>query len=283
MDSADELDQFYTKPDVARVCIKKLFEVVDESRRLIFIEPSSGCGSFSNNLSNCVSIDVDPKTDSAIRADFLNLSPADLPIRPESSVVVIGNPPFGKMANMAVKFFNHATFFGQIIAFIVPKTFKKESVKNRLNLNYHLIFEYEVPKRSFIFRNTEHNVPCVFQIWEKREEKRKISKPKENPYFVFVKQEGADFAIRRVGGRTGKVVRDFMSVSKSSHYFIKARRVTPNTLERLFSQMDFSSYIDSTAGIRSLSKAEILREAEFFITKQGISNVESKNQEPTQG
>lgn len=56
-------------------------------------------------------------------------------------VIVIGNPPFGFKASLAVKFFNKAASFADYIAFILPASFMKDSVKNQLDLGFKLVFE----------------------------------------------------------------------------------------------------------------------------------------------
>jgi hypothetical protein len=78
---------------------------------------------------------------------------------------VIGNPPFGKNASKAVRFFNQAALFARIIAFIVPRSFEKESIINRLNQNFHLIHVSQLPRNSFSFENIVVDVPCSFCVW----------------------------------------------------------------------------------------------------------------------
>ena len=36
-------------------------------------------------------------------------------------------------------------------------------------MKYHLLYEYELPKNSFFVGEKIHDVPCVFQIWEKKD------------------------------------------------------------------------------------------------------------------
>jgi hypothetical protein len=270
MELAVKFDQFYTKKEIALLCIEQMKKLIPEDRRLQYLEPSSGQGAFSLNLENCISVDIDPKTESAVCADFLSLSKSSLNLLSEDKVVAIGNPPFGRISSLAVKFFNKASEFADVIAFIVPRTFKKQSIKRRLNLYFHLIYEIDLPKKSFIFQGEEHDVPCSFQIWEKRKEKRDNSFEYESPYFTFVSPENADFAMRRVGGKTGQIVLDHSSVSRSSHYFIKAKKMPIDRLTNILSILDYSKYINSTAGVRSLSKAEIFFEFSEFIRINGV-------------
>ena len=83
--------------------------------------------------------------------------------------------------------------------------------------------ELSLPKDSFIFEDDAYDVPCVFQIWERRDEKReKIKTNIKSKYFEFVKKDDADFAMRRVGGLAGKVIIDFYDYKEPSHYYIKS-------------------------------------------------------------
>lgn len=264
MIKAVELDQFFTKPEIAKDCIDLLLKTVPINENFVFIEPSAGEGAFSSQINNCIAIDIDPKKPNTIKADFLLLKKEELTKNLSDSVVVIGNPPFGRISSLAVKFFNHATLFADTIAFIVPKTFQKESIKRRLNPYFYLIAEMTIPKKSFIFCGEEHNVPCVFQIWQKKEVPRDLSFKYESPYFSFVKKENADFALRRVGGKTGAIIWDYESVSPSSHYYIKANGITAEALARHLKMIDFSKYINSTVGVRSLSKYEIFFEFDRY-------------------
>jgi predicted RNA methylase len=260
-----KLDQFFTKPEIAKDCINLLYKTVSVSDETLFVEPSAGEGSFSLQIKNCISVDIDPKFEGVIKADFLKLKKEDITEKDRKSLIIIGNPPFGRISSLAVKFFNHATLFADTIAFIVPKTFQKQSIKRRLNPYYHLIAEQNIPKKSFTFCGQEHNVPCVFQIWQRKDQKRDLSFKYESPYFSFVKKENADFALRRVGGKTGTIIWDYNSVSPSSHYYIKANSISAESLARHINSIDFSKYINSTVGVRSLSKYEIFLEFDNYV------------------
>lgn len=259
---ASVLNQFYTNSKIAKYCIDLLKQNVPLEKRKYFLEPSAGTGSFSSELSNCISVDLDPKKPNIMKADFLILEKSDLFSSEKNSneICVIGNPPFGKNSSLAVKFFNHSTKFGDTIAFIVPKTFRKQSLHNKLNLNYWIILDIDLPKNSFIYENNEYNVPCCFQIWIKKDKKRKILKFKESNYLKFVNKKDADFAVRRVGGKTGKAYLDFEDCSEVSHYFFKliGGEIKLEDLILLINSIDFSKEANSTAGVRSLSKFEFL-------------------------
>lgn len=109
-------DQFYTKPEIVDICIKELSKVT--SIKDTYLEPSAGLGDFYNKLpAQKVGIDIDsPMFKPAV--NFLTYAQTNFS-------VVVGNPPFGKNSSLAIQFFNKAAEFARIIAFILPRTFKK--------------------------------------------------------------------------------------------------------------------------------------------------------------
>lgn len=245
-----KLDQYYTQLCVAKA-LYRVFKIYFDPSRFLMVEPSAGTGSFFRLLpKGSIGIDQDPKYPGIRTADFLTASlPTDRPI------AFIGNPPFGKNASMAVWFFNHAASQGRVIAFIVPKSFKKASIENRLDPAFHLIHEEEVSKNAFLFQGKPFNVPAVFQIWERRDQPRALRPTATtHPDFEFTTPDRADFAIQRVGTKAGRVHHDF-SMSPSSTYFIRAIR---GDVEGRMRQIDFASVARNTAGNPSLAKAEIV-------------------------
>ena len=252
------LDQFYTNPAIAEQCLKWLQENVDESKRKYFLEPSAGTGSFSNLVSPVFAFDLNPKAPNVKRKDFLTLK--KLPSL-QSETTVLGNPPFGKNSSLAIKFFNHAAQFGEVIAFIVPRTFKKKSTEGRLNPYFKKVFDKDLPKKSFIFNGEAYDVPCCFQIWVKTQTPRKKEKPLESKVLIFTTKKEADIAVRRVGGRTGKAMENVKDCSESSHYFLKVVKGDKKKVVEELNNLDFSKEANSTAGVRSLSKQEFLKKA----------------------
>jgi hypothetical protein len=139
----------------------------------------------------------------------------------------VGNPPFGRGARLAVSFFNHAAKFAQVIAFIVPRTFRKASITNSLDLHFEKVDELLLPVESFLFENASYNVPCVFQIWKRSDEKRlKIPTVNKTKDFCFVKPDKVnyDLVFRRVGVNAGRLFEnsksDGTTFSADSHQFI---------------------------------------------------------------
>ncbi|WP_249341660.1 SAM-dependent methyltransferase [Sphingomonas sp. 3P27F8] len=240
-------DQYYTRAGVAKR-FYRIFKQHFDPASYLMVEPSAGTGSFYKLLPlGSLAYDIDPKYPGIIKADFLTVM-----IKSNRPRAIIGNPPFGKNASMAVKFFNHAARQADVIALIVPRSFRKASIENRLDPSIHLVREEVVPDNAFLFRGKPYNVPAVFQIWQRRSEPRQL-RPVEtrHPDFEFTVPALADFAIQRVGARAGRVHRDFTR-SPNSHYFIRGN------VEAIMETLDFASVVGNVAGNPSLSRSEIV-------------------------
>ena len=240
-------DQYYTRPDVAAQFYDIFRERYDPDAYQM-VEPSAGDGAFFRLLpASGLGYDVEPKWPGIKKADFLELE-----VRNDRDVAFIGNPPFGKNASTAIRFFNHAARWARVIALILPRTFRKGSVENRLDPHFHLVREEEVEAGAFLFRGKPYDVPALFQIWERRDEPRWPRRIQvEHPHFEFTTREKADFAIQRVGARAGRVHHD-LHLSASAHYFIRG------DVEAVMRQLDFSRFVGDVAGNPSLSKSEII-------------------------
>lgn len=257
-----ELDQYYTGPDLARYFLDKVQELLPYSDYDTVLEPGAGTGSFYNLLdSRRVGLDLDPKCAGVVKQNFYDyVAPV-----PHGSILTIGNPPFGKNASDAVKFFNHSAKFSQAIAFVLPRTFRKDSVINRLDDSFHLIFDETVPDNSFIHDGEPYDVWCTMQIWIRKETKRpkiEIKKVTDaRDYWEIVEPKDADFCVQRVGGRAGQVRTgtDFRTFSPLSHYYIKSNN--PNTLD-IFKSLDYEDLKYNTAGNPSISPGELV--TKFF-------------------
>lgn len=253
--TARTLDKFYTKSAVARQCIA-FFETCSgielSKSRADILEPSAGAGAFLDHLPDAtLAYDLAPEDPRVERQDFLGLTR-------EAPAIVIGNPPFGKASRLAVKFFNHAAGFASHIAFIVPRTFEKSSVQNRLDRSFSLIGQMPLKRDSFTFAGESYAVPCAFQVWARTLEQRPvITLPRVHPDFSFVRREAADFAFQRVGVRAGTVKVRFEAASAASHHFIRSNVPLESLLSR-FAEIDFSDVKARTAGNPSISKTELV-------------------------
>jgi|APSaa5957512535_1039671.scaffolds.fasta_scaffold29121_2 hypothetical protein len=217
-------DQFYTKHKIANDLINKTksrLKSID-----MYVEPSAGSGAFYRLLPETyrLGLDIDPKISEIEKIDYFDFN-SDMLKESYSNICVIGNPPFGKNSSLAVKFFNHSASFAKYIAFILPRTFRKDSIVNRLNRSFHLTYEEILNKNSFeLLDKSDYSVPCVFQIWERKSNLRDIIiKDRNHKDWTWVsKTNNPDFAIRRVGVNAGKIYKFNDKISESSHYFLKS-------------------------------------------------------------
>lgn len=172
--SSVTLDQFFTADSVAEMCFADLKQFMQEDGAdpdgVTFLEPSAGKGAFLKLLpeKRRVALDILPQTRDTIEADFLSWQPepSDLP------TVVIGNPPFGYRAWLALQFLNHAGKFADYVGFILPMAFQsdgKGSPKLRVR-GMHLVRTMHLPQNSFVDSNGRSvKVNALWQIWKRGE------------------------------------------------------------------------------------------------------------------
>jgi len=168
---------------------------------------------------------------------------------------VVGNPPYGKNANLAIRFLNKAGEISDIVAFVMPKTIQKPSAQNRVNRSMHIEYEQENDDSTF-----GGGIITISQIWKVKKHERKIIETKKvHPDFEFTNEKDADVIVGRVGaGPCGRVYTDgFESRSPNSHYFIKANNEKViNRLKEVSDKLREAG--NSTVGCPSLSKHQLI-------------------------
>ena len=167
----------------------------------------------------------------------------------------IGNPPYGKNSALALKFINKGSEIADNVFFVIPRTFRKPSLINRVDSNLHLVSDETIDESAF----PDSIITCK-QHWEVREDKReRIETLTEHPHFQFTTVDKADFAVGRVGGGpTAKVYPNPKERSDSSHYYV--RELVDGVMNR-FVQLHsvFKESALETVGCPSLSKHDIIR------------------------
>lgn len=255
-----DLDKYYTKEKIAKSLVLKTIEILKKHinlENILWIEPSAGSGSFLKYLpkNNRVGIDLFPE-DQEKEIKKMNFLDFKLPIN--KSYIVIGNPPFGKNASLAKKFIQKSSE-AEVIAFILPKSFKKHSFQMTFNEYFHIEYEEDLPFNSFLFNNKNYDVPCVFQIWIKKNIKNNLNIYIKKPNCIqFVNnQNDADLVIRRVGFYAGKIFKNqnLESKNKNTHYFIKSNIGINVFYEKYINNIFFEH--NNTVGPRSVSKREL--------------------------
>lgn len=166
-------DKFYTKSEIAKVCIDFLKEKIN-TEKYIFIEPSAGNGSFLNHLpEDSIGIDIDPKTEKCYFYNFFNFNLY------YDKLIIIGCPPFGINNYLAEEFIKHSISLTNIIAFILPCNFK---LNKELSKKLVLLESMPLPNNSFILEDKDFNIDCSFFIFTKKIKKEKNYNCK---YFTF--------------------------------------------------------------------------------------------------
>ena len=126
------MDQFYTKPEVAKQCVDYLNSKIPISQFTRIIEPSAGRGNFLEHLPPTTeAYDIDPQHPRVVKQDWLAFEPPILN-GVKDGCLIIGNPPFGRASGLAVEFIKHALKFGHTVAFILPLSWSKETMTKRL-------------------------------------------------------------------------------------------------------------------------------------------------------
>jgi hypothetical protein len=267
-----KLDQFYTKDEIAKKCYNKFNEEIDKigidlNKYDYIMEPSAGKGTFYKLFpkNNRIGIDLDPKYDGIIKMDFLKYQPIK-----KKKYIIIGNPPFGVVSSLAVKFFNKSSEFADIIAFILPRTFKRISIQNKLPLNFKLIYNEDLPIKPCCF-HPKMMAKCCFQIWIKDDNnnRKEIKLPSKHKDFKFLKlgpkdkrnqptpPKNADFAMKAYGANCGEIVVDnLQNLRPKSWHWIKSN-IDIEILKKRFNSLDYSISKD-TARQDSIGQKEVI-------------------------
>ena len=237
------LDQFYTKEDIAANYYVQLQTIVNVGDFDVILEPSAGKGSFFKLLphSKRKGIDVEPKCPDIEQMDYFNFNP-----KQNNTYLVIGNPPFGRISSIAVKFFNKSATFADCIAFIIPRTFKRVSIQNKLSLDFKLVHSEDLPMEPCCFE-PKMSAKCCFQIWTRASPQRqKVIYDETHEDFTFLKHGskdannqptpplGADFVMKAYGSNCGEIVeQELQKLTTKSWHWIKSN-IDANRLKQRF-------------------------------------------------
>jgi len=245
-------EQYYTPLSVAKQCLAILDEVVIGEQ---YLEPAGGTGKFLQALEgrNWISYDIEPKFSGIQKTeDFLS---EELQIK---NVVTITNPPFGRANSLSVPFFNKCAEVSTHIGFLVPKSWRKWSVIDRLDPRFHLVRDVELacdfdyPEQS---KKSKGKLNTVFQVWEKRKNLRPKTKIEDRKYISKSTPAEADVAMTAFGRGCGTVLRDFPRVPNTTKMFLK---IHESWVYQALDEIDFSVYYNNVAFIESLSLKEVM-------------------------
>lgn len=250
-------EQFYTPRSLACELVAKAESVIPNFTKRNFLEPAGGNGSFiealaERGINRVEAVDLYPKHALVGRGNFLDFEPSN------KNLVTISNPPFGRNNALAIPFFNHAAVFSEYICFLVPRSWRKWSVQNRLAENFHKVLDEDVfvsyeDEKGIAVRQA-NNLRTCFQIWQRQSVARaKIVVP-DNDLIQKVPPEQAELAIRAFGFGCGKVLDNFDPKKNTTLMFLKVKN---QEVRRLLPKLDYQRFSLNTAYTEALAFPEI--------------------------
>lgn len=293
-----ELSKFYTNKETCEMICNNLYNWGVFNKYNFILEPSAGDGIFIKTIKNIkeksslseisqfpfnqslniLAYDIKPEGKNEvdiIKADFLTDEVYNDIIKKvgNNNLLCIGNPPFGNNNSLAIKFFNKIASIPNIfeIILILPKSFQKDSVQNRLDLNFSLHYNYDLGKDIFTLDGNKYNVPTCLQWWCRIPRIIKNLKIEchnfqyVNPFSKTKKgtetslgEEDFDIEIVRVGGKAGFSYLNKDSPKSKYNYFIKLNVNSKiELLKEYINNKDLKEYTSKTTGPKSISKSEL--------------------------
>ena len=239
------LDQFFTRPEIAEACHTDLVHrmVADHAPvdAYTFVEPGAGEGAFYDLLPDGrrIGLDVLPLREEFDLADFLSWEPSG-----GDRYAVVGNPPFGYRAWLALAFVNHAATFADYVGMILPMAFQsdgKGSPKHRVK-GLRLIHSETLPPDCFVTGDGKTaKINALWQVWQRGVNNQRAAETCDEWVDLFTvdtrkerlcgheRMHEADWFLQRTfyGDSTPNLVRDFADVRYVCGYGIvmhKAKR-----------------------------------------------------------
>ena len=250
-------EQYYTPAPLAIKLVAEVAALVGDFQSRTVIEPAGGTGSFveaaeAAGAAKVLSVDIEPKHARVNIGDFLEVE------LPAHNAITISNPPFGRNNSLSIPFFNRAAEMSEYIAFIVPRSWRKWSVINRLDRHFHLVSDHDLTldylDDSGESLSSRKLLATCFQIWQKRPELRPLIKVVDKGFVRKCSPQEADVALTVFGFGCGTVRTEFDRKPNSTRMFLKLEH--ERALEALTS-VDFSRFYRNTAYTEALAMPEI--------------------------
>ena len=250
-------EQFYTPVALAHTLVNDVEKVLGSLQGKTVLEPAGGTGSFveaalAKGAKEVISFDIEPLHEKVLLGSFLDQELT------QQNLITISNPPFGRNNSLSIPFFNHAAVNSDAICFIVPRSWRKWSVTNRLDLNFELISDQDLDidymDSSGELISDKSRLATCFQIWKQTETPRVPVKITDMGVIQKVSPELADVSMTIFGYGCGSIKEDFERVPNTTQLFLKLNH--PQALSALRS-VDFSKFFKSTAYTEALSIQEI--------------------------
>jgi predicted RNA methylase len=250
-------EQYYTPKPLALELVAQIEKVLGPLAGKTILEPAGGTGAFieavqAKGVTRVISFDIEPLHELVTQGNFLEQE-----IK-ETNLITISNPPFGRNNSLSIPFFNHAAKVSDAICFIVPRSWRKWSVTNRLDLGFELALDLDieidyVDADGTPLSNKNHLATC-FQIWKKANVSRSLVRVTDKGIIEKVSPEQADVSLTIFGYGCGKVKTEFEPIANTTQMFLKLKH--PQALAALES-VDYSKFFKNTAYTEALSLPEI--------------------------
>lgn len=257
------LEQYYTPRHIVDSIIESSFPFVSDPLLRPWIDPAAGSGSFSHALKDrglCVAAyDIEPRAFDVVAADFLST--------PLSYVgaACITNPPFGRNNSLSVPFFNKLAAEGaDIIGFVVPRSWRKWSVTDRLDMNFHCVLDEDLAVtyvddvgNPLAQKSGTGQLRTVFQLWRREFPELRRSKVtvEDRGYVTKSTPVDADISMTVFGRGCGRVVTDFdRSRKNTTQMYLKLR---DSSVLEMLAKADLARFYNNTAFVEALSIKEI--------------------------
>ncbi|AWX42766.1 DNA methylase [Metamycoplasma cloacale] len=292
MSIKSKLDQFYTSPLIVDIFLNKIIDLNLINKNSYIIEPSAGDGKFIDGFqrylpeNDFIAFDIEKNHPLVNEQDFLK---TNLLYSPNN--IVIGNPPFGNRATLAVDFINHSAEFSDVICFVLPIQFKRWNVQKQINPELKLIYSSDnLPYNSFLLNNKPYNVNSFLQIWVRdRDNKFDDLRIKEAPqnkhsdFSLYIHNNTKetlkyfdkqtydwDFAVHRQGyyDYNKKILNESELITNRQYLFIKINNPIAN---EVFKHIDFDKLANSNTVVKGFSNTDLVKE--YIEIKKNISTV----------
>lgn len=250
-------EQYYTPKPLALELVAQIEKVLGSLAGKTILEPAGGTGAFieavqAKGVTRVISFDIEPLHELVTQGNFLEQE-----IK-ETNLITISNPPFGRNNSLSIPFFNHAAKVSDAICFIAPRSWRKWSVTNRLDLGFELALDLDieidyVDSDGTPLSNKNHLATC-FQIWKKANVSRCLVRVTDKGIIEKVSPDQADVSLTIFGYGCGKVKTQFEPVANTTQMFLKLKH--PRALAALES-VDYSKFFKNTAYTEALSLPEI--------------------------
>ncbi len=250
-------EQFFTPRSIADDVVAQVLDLVPDATRRTWLEPAGGTGVFIDaaravGVLDVVSFDIEPRHRDVSRGDFLQ---QQLSVQ---NAVSVGNPPFGRNNALSVPFFNRCAQYSDYIAFIVPRSWRKWSVTNRLDPRFHLRADNDlsisyVDGEGGILYARNYLRTCI-QIWERRDHSRPRVKVQDRGVVAKCGPEDADVALTIFGFGCGAVKTEFPRRKITTELYLTLTH--PRALEALRA-VDYQRFSRNVAYTEALSIQEI--------------------------